>query len=63
MKKHDLPYHPLYAAGYTSIGCNPETCTRPAGGDEDGRSGRWAGTEKKECGIHLEGPEKPDRRD
>ena len=59
LKQHDLPYHPLYSQGYVSIGCNPETCTLPAGGDDDARSGRWAGTNKKECGIHLEDPDKP----
>ena len=47
---HDLADHPLTAEGYLSIGCEP--CTRPA---QDGaaRSGRWAGTDKIECGIHL----------
>src|SRR5207248_2586774 len=56
LKKHDLPYHPLWSQGYVSIGCNPETCTMAVGGDDDGdsRKGRWAGMNKKECGIHLE---------
>ena len=45
--EHDLPYHALHDRGYGSIGCTH--CTRPG----DGRSGRWAGTEKDECGIHL----------
>jgi phosphoadenosine phosphosulfate reductase len=44
--KHDLPYNPLHDRGYASIGCAP--CTQPG----DGREGRWAGTEKIECGIH-----------
>jgi phosphoadenosine phosphosulfate reductase len=48
---HDLPRHPLQAQGYSSIGC--ATCTaRPLAG-EDKRSGRWAGQDKTECGIHL----------
>jgi phosphoadenosine phosphosulfate reductase len=48
---HDLPHHPLEAQGYTSIGC--ATCTlRPRPG-EDKRSGRWAGLDKTECGIHM----------
>ena len=34
-----LPEHPLYAAGYTSIGCDP--CTRPVVAGEDERAGRW----------------------
>lgn len=55
MAEHKLPYHPLYAEGYVSIGCSPETCTRAVQPGEDPRSGRWAGTSKKECGIHLEG--------
>ena len=44
--KHDLPYNPLHDQGYGSIGCAP--CTRPGAG----REGRWAGTDKLECGIH-----------
>ena len=47
---HDLPAHPLVEFGYPSVGCWP--CTRPAEGD-DVRSGRWAGSEKTECGIHT----------
>ncbi len=54
MKAHDLPYHPLWEKGYTSIGCNPATCTRAVGADEDQRGGRWSGSDKKECGIHLD---------
>jgi phosphoadenosine phosphosulfate reductase len=46
--EHDLPYHPLHDQGYGSIGCAP--CTQPG----EGREGRWAGTEKIECGIHVE---------
>ena len=47
---HDLPQHPLIAQGYPSIGCSP--CTRPVAPGEDARSGRWAGWDKVECGIH-----------
>lgn len=47
---HDVPYNALLDQGYPSIGCVP--CTRPATGD-DVRAGRWAGTSKTECGIHL----------
>ncbi len=53
MKKHDLPYHPLYEKGYPSIGCNPLSCTRAIQAGEDDRAGRWAGTGKVECGINL----------
>lgn len=48
---HDLPVHPLRAQGYTSIGCWP--CTRPTLPGEDPREGRWSGSAKTECGLHL----------
>jgi phosphoadenosine phosphosulfate reductase len=48
--RHDLPAHPLVEFGYPSIGCWP--CTQPADSD-DLRSGRWAGSDKSECGIHM----------
>ncbi|HEY1833567.1 MAG TPA: phosphoadenylyl-sulfate reductase [Solirubrobacteraceae bacterium] len=46
--ERELPYHPLHNQGYESIGC--ATCTMPG----SGREGRWAGTEKTECGLHVE---------
>ncbi|MEH3055045.1 MAG: phosphoadenylyl-sulfate reductase [Patulibacter minatonensis] len=46
--KLGLPYHPLHDQGFASIGCVP--CTRPG----EGREGRWAGTDKVECGLHQE---------
>jgi len=46
--ERDLPYHPLHDQGYESIGC--ATCTLPG----SGREGRWAGTDKTECGLHVE---------
>ncbi|HEY7890875.1 MAG TPA: phosphoadenylyl-sulfate reductase [Solirubrobacteraceae bacterium] len=46
--ERELPYHPLHDQGYASIGC--ATCTNPG----SGREGRWAGSEKTECGIHVE---------
>lgn len=48
---HDIPLLPLYAQGYTSIGCEP--CTRRPTDPANARSGRWQG-EKLECGIHVE---------
>lgn len=54
MTENDLPFHPLYEKGYMSIGCNPLSCTRPITIGEDPRAGRWAGTGKVECGLHLE---------
>jgi phosphoadenosine phosphosulfate reductase len=53
MKKHDLPYHPLYEKGYASIGCNPLSCTRAITAGDDPRAGRWADAGKVECGINL----------
>jgi phosphoadenosine phosphosulfate reductase len=49
--EHDLPPHPLVAFGYPSVGCWP--CTQPVEEGEDVRAGRWAGSEKTECGIHV----------
>jgi phosphoadenosine phosphosulfate reductase len=46
-----LPHHPLEADGFLSIGCMP--CTQRVAPGADSRSGRWAGQEKTECGIHL----------
>lgn len=47
IEKHQLPFHPLVAKGYNSIGCTH--CTVPG---ED-RSGRWNNNPKTECGLHL----------
>lgn len=49
--KHDIPYNPLHDQGYPSIGCWP--CTQAVEDDTDERAGRWAGTRKKECGLHV----------
>ncbi|HAM01477.1 MAG TPA: phosphoadenylyl-sulfate reductase [Acidimicrobiaceae bacterium] len=47
---HGLPMHPLLSRGYLSIGCAPTT--RPVAPGEDPRAGRWAGSDKTECGLH-----------
>ncbi|MBB5746223.1 phosphoadenylyl-sulfate reductase [Brevundimonas variabilis] len=49
--KRELPAHPLVEQGYASIGCWP--CTRPPVDKSNIRSGRWAESDKRECGIHL----------
>lgn len=49
--RHDLPAHPLVAQGFRSVGC--ATCTTPVGEGGAPRDGRWAGSGKTECGIHL----------
>ncbi len=46
VRERDLPVNELHARGYASIGCTH--CTRPG----EGRTGRWAGMEKTECGLH-----------
>lgn len=53
MKKHELPFHPLYEKGYLSIGCNPLSCTRAVSAGENPRAGRWSDAGKVECGINL----------
>ncbi|GAA2836484.1 phosphoadenylyl-sulfate reductase [Kitasatospora paracochleata] len=45
--------NPLLWEGYTSVGCSPLSCTAKPGEGESGRAGRWAGSGKTECGIHL----------
>jgi phosphoadenosine phosphosulfate reductase len=49
INERELPYNALHDRGYESIGC--ATCTKPGAG----REGRWAGTDKTECGIHDRG--------
>lgn len=49
-EEHELPHHPLVPKGYRSIGCAPTT--RPVAPGEDPRAGRWANSEKTECGLH-----------
>lgn len=51
LEDHRLPKHPLVKDGYRSIGCMPCTDRVPEGGSY--RDGRWKGTDKDECGIHL----------
>lgn len=47
---NDVPYNPLLDQGYPSIGCMPTT--KPVEAGADPRSGRWAGSDKTECGLH-----------
>jgi phosphoadenylyl-sulfate reductase (thioredoxin) len=58
--ENDVPVHPLYARGFSSIGCAP--CTRAIMEGEDERAGRWwwEVDAKKECGIHF-APDGPHR--
>jgi phosphoadenosine phosphosulfate reductase len=50
-RDHDLPVHPLVPRGYLSIGCAPTTV--PVAPGADPRSGRWAGSDRTECGLHV----------
>jgi phosphoadenosine phosphosulfate reductase len=47
IRERGLPYNALHDQGYDSIGDTHST--QPG----KGREGRWAGTEKTECGIHT----------
>ena len=49
--EHDIIVNPLQFEGYPSIGCWP--CTDRVADGADPRSGRWAGSGKTECGLHL----------
>jgi phosphoadenosine phosphosulfate reductase len=52
-RERGVPVHPLYAAGYPSIGCEP--CTRAVALAEGERDGRWWWEQgvDKECGLHF----------
>ncbi len=51
IEENNVLVNPLQYDGYPSIGCWP--CTKRVAPGEDKRSGRWAGTNKTECGIHA----------
>ncbi len=51
IREHGLPYNALHDRGYASIGDIHSTIPGA------GREGRWAGTDKTECGLHVEDPE------
>jgi phosphoadenosine phosphosulfate reductase len=51
IREHDTPYNALHDLGYPSIGCTH--CTRAVHPGEDPRAGRWSGSSKTECGLHI----------
>jgi phosphoadenosine phosphosulfate reductase len=53
-KSWDLPRHPLAGQGFSSLGCMP--CTKRTNPGDSARAGRWADSEKTECGIHNRMP-------
>ena len=48
IRERGLPYNPLHDRGYASIGDTHSTIPGA------GREGRWAGTGRTECGLHVE---------
>jgi phosphoadenosine phosphosulfate reductase len=50
IRERGLPYNALHDNGYSSIGDTHSTIPGA------GREGRWAGTDKTECGLHVEEP-------
>ena len=50
IRERGLPYNALHDQGYASIGDTHSTLPGA------GREGRWAGTDKTECGLHVEDP-------
>ncbi len=53
MEENNLPQHPLFEQGYSSVG--DWHSSAPDGVDTKGRATRFSGL-KQECGIHLPGP-------
>jgi phosphoadenosine phosphosulfate reductase len=51
LREHGVPYNSLHDQNYPSIGCTH--CTRAVRPGEDPRAGRWPGTAKTECGLHI----------
>jgi phosphoadenosine phosphosulfate reductase len=52
IEANNVLVNPLVGEGYPSIGCAP--CTAKPAPGADPRSGRWAGTGKIECGLHVQ---------
>lgn len=61
VRANGVPTNPLHEQGFPSIGCWP--CTRAVASGEDDRAGRWAGSDKRECGLHLGEDGKVARKD
>ncbi len=56
MQEHDLPQHPLFEAGYSTVGDWHSSAPDDgrSEGSGDGRATRFGGL-KQECGIHMPG--------
>lgn len=59
LAEHEIPAHPLKSRRYLSIGCMP--CTRAVADGEDERAGRWAWSNKTECGLHARSTDRSSR--
>lgn len=55
IRDYDVPYNTLHERNYPSIGCTH--CTRAVNAGEDPRAGRWSGSSKTECGLHIIQPQ------
>ena len=55
IRQHDVPHNILHERNYPSIGCTH--CTRAVRPGENPRAGRWAGSSKTECGLHIIQPQ------
>ncbi|MDQ1388662.1 MAG: phosphoadenosine phosphosulfate reductase [Acidobacteriaceae bacterium] len=51
IRQHNVPFNKLHERSYPSIGCTH--CTRAVRPGEDPRAGRWSGSSKTECGLHI----------
>jgi phosphoadenosine phosphosulfate reductase len=56
VRQRGLPYNPLHDRGYESIGDTHSTLPGA------GRAGRWAGTDRIECGLHAPDGSDPEAR-
>lgn len=57
VRDNGVPFNALHERNYPSIGCTH--CTRAVRPSEDPRAGRWSGSAKTECGLHIIQPESP----
>jgi phosphoadenosine phosphosulfate reductase len=54
IQEHEVPFNQLHLQNYPSVSCFH--CTKPVPGsspDSEARKGRWADTDKDECGLHF----------
>jgi phosphoadenosine phosphosulfate reductase len=54
IRENEILYNPLHDKGYKSVG--DKMTSFPVAADEDERAGRWQGSSKTECGIHIQVP-------